>query len=317
MIKIRSKNFFKPQSSSVFGKYLKYFLGASSLIFLSALTGCDEAIDKGVLNPKGLIAFEERLLLFDAIALMLIVVIPVIIMSFAFAYRYRESHKTAEYKPNWSHNTFLEAVWWGVPCVIIFILGILTIKYTHQLDPYRKIDNYDVSLRVQVIALPWKWLFVYPDHNIATVNYLVIPNNKQVEFTLTSDNVPMSAFFIPQLGSQIYTMAGMTTKLHLLATEAGTYRGLNSQFNGDGFSDMYFPVKVVEEDEMQAWLSKVKASSKELNTENYAQLRKPTIANPEEYYSGVKKDLFGSIINTYMMMSDHSKHHMHEQKIDL
>ncbi len=263
------------------------------------LTGCSQKIT-GILNPKGIISYEERILLFDSVALMLIVVIPVIIMSFAFIYRYRETHQNGKYKPNWSHSVFLEAFWWGIPCLIILALGILTWHYTHKLDPYRKIDGYPVSLKVQVVALPWKWLFIYPEHNIATVNYLKLPVNKQVKFYLTSDNVPMSAFFIPQLGSQIYTMAGMQTKLHLLATEQGTYRGLNSQYNGDGFSEMFFPVEVVSSQEMQDWLSSVKKSDQPLDMSHYVKLRQNSIAHPKELYSAVEANLFHNIMHYYM-----------------
>jgi len=253
----------------------------------------------GVLNPQGIIAYEERQLLFDALALMLIVVIPVIIMSFAFVVRYRASHKTAEYKPNWCHNVFLESFWWGVPCVIILILGVYTWHATHKLDPYRKILVPGKVLRIEAVALPWKWLFIYPEQNIATINYVVLPRNQQVEFWLTSDNVPMSSFFIPQLGSQIYTMAGMRTRLHLVGEEDGVFEGLNSQYNGDGFSDMHFIVKVVEPNELQSWISKVSKSGNLLNEENYKSLLQPTIANKVEYFSWVQPNLFQSIIETY------------------
>ncbi|HVX00205.1 MAG TPA: hypothetical protein VHA52_07210, partial [Candidatus Babeliaceae bacterium] len=215
------------------------------LIALMALAGCEGHII-GILNPKGIITFEERRLFFDTLALMLIVVLPVIIMSFAFVYHYQVSHRIRDYKPNWSHSYLLETLWWGIPCVIILVLAILTWKKTYELNPYDRIPGYDQEpLLVQAIALPWKWLFIYPKYNIATVNYLVIPKGEQVEYWLTTDNVPMSAFFIPQIGSQIYTMAGMRTRLHLLATHVGIYDGMNTQFNGDGFSNMHFPVYVI------------------------------------------------------------------------
>jgi len=269
------------------------------LITVLFLSSCDQKLT-GILNPKGIITYEERILLFDSVALMLIVVIPVIIMSFAFIFRYRETHCEGDYKPNWSHSVFLEAFWWGIPCMIIIALGMLTWHYTHKLDPYRKIDGYPVSLQVQVVALPWKWLFIYPEYNIATVNVLKLPVNKQVEFFLTSDNVPMSAFFIPQLGSQIYTMAGMQTKLHLLPNQTGTYRGLDSQYNGDGFSDMHFPVDVVSQKEMEKWVSSVKQESQRLDIVNYTQLRQKSIAHPTTVYAGVDNHLFHNIMHYYM-----------------
>ncbi len=277
------------------------FKTASKLLLIASflfLCGCENNFT-GVLNPKGVVAFKERQLLFDCIALMLIVVIPVIIMSFAFAFRYRQSHPVKDYKPNWSHSVLLESIWWGVPCVIILILGILTWKMTHKLDPYRPIDGAGKPMKVQVVALPWKWLFIYPEQNIATVNTLVLPVNKQTEFFLTSDNVPMSAFFVPQIGSQIYTMAGMRTRLHLLPTSEGIYEGLNSQYNGDGFSEMHFKVKVVSQDEMKKWFAKAKRSSKSLSQATYRVVRQPTIADPAALYSGVAPGLFKQIIKSY------------------
>ena len=270
-------------------------LGALALL----LGGCEQKIT-GILNPKGIISYEERILLFDAVALMLIVVIPVIIMSFAFIYRYRSTHHKGKYKPNWSHSILLESIWWGIPCVIIVFLGVLCWKTTHKLDPYRPIDGHKIAMRVQVVALPWKWLFIYPEQKIATVNYLQLPKGQQVAFELTSDNVPMSAFFVPQLGSQIYTMAGMKTQLHLLATENGTYRGIDSQYNGDGFSDMHFSVKVVEPKEMQAWFDSVKKNNKALDKASYGELRKNSIAHPATLYAQVEPKLFQRILHSYM-----------------
>jgi len=284
-------------------KAIPLLLFAMTLFFILTLTGCGKA-NSGILNPKGVIAYQERQLLFDSIALMLIVVIPVIVMSFAFVFRYRSSHRTSEYRPNWCHNSFLEMIWWGVPCIIIIILGIMTWIMTHKLDPYQKINVPGKPLLVKVIALPWKWLFIYPQQNIATVNFLELPKGRQVEFWLTSDNVPMSAFFVPQLGSQIYTMAGMRTRLHLLATQEGTFEGLNSQYNGDGFSDMHFKVKVVQPSEMNRWYQSVKRSPKKLTQRQYLQLAKPTIAEPVRYYSWVTPGLFKQTIKAYQQ----SKH---------
>lgn len=264
------------------------------------LTGCgDHAI--GMLNPKGIIAHQERKLFFDTLALMMIVVLPVIIMSFTFIYHYQISHKIRDYKPNWSHSVFLESIWWGIPCVIIFLLAIVTWKKTHELDPFQKIAGQnEPPLLVQVIALPWKWLFIYPEENIATINYLKLPIGRQVEYWITADNVPMSAFFIPQLGSQIYAMAGMRTRLHLLANATGTYEGLNTQFNGDGFSDMRFTVSVVTPEEMKKWVADIKKMPNKLLDSEYHQLLNPSINDKPLFFSGVEKELFNSTITTYM-----------------
>lgn len=272
---------------------------AGSLILLS-LSGCKENFI-GMLNPKGIIAYEQRKLFFDTLALMMIVVLPVIIMSITFVYHYQVSHRTRDYKPNWGHSFYLEILWWGIPCVIILVLSIMTWKKTHELDPYRQIAGHDEKpMLVQVIALPWKWLFIYPEQNIATVNYLEIPLGQQVEYWITTDNVPMSAFFIPQLGSQIYAMAGMRTRLHLLANEPGFYDGLNTQYNGDGFSDMHFEVHVVEPQELQQWFADVKKSPNGLTDAAYKQLLYPTIADKPQLFSGVQTNLFDDVIMTYM-----------------
>lgn len=272
----------------------------TSCLILATLSGCTTHF-AGMLNPKGIIANEERKLFFDTLALMLIVVLPVIIMSFTFVYHYQISHRTKDYKPNWSHSYFLETLWWGIPCVIILILAIMTWKKTHDLDPYKRINGYNQPpLLIQVIALPWKWLFIYPEQHIATINYLEIPVGQPVEYWITTDNVPMSAFFIPQLGSQIYTMAGMRTRLHLLANDIGIYEGMNTQFNGDGFSDMTFAVHVVDAKEMQQWFSEVKNSVNVLTNDTYNELLKPSIANQPTFYSTVSANLFNDVIMIYM-----------------
>lgn len=282
---------------------LKRLLTLLAFAMLVPLSGCTNEL-AGILNPKGVITFEERQLMFDALALMLIVVLPVIIMSIAFVWRYHQSKDTSEYRPKWSHNTMLESIWWGVPIAIIMILGVMTWTTTHELDPYNSIPAKGETLQVQVVSLPWKWLFIYPDQNIATVNFLEIPKDRQVEFFLTSDNEPMSSFFIPQLGSQIYTMAGMRTQLHLVATESGTFVGLNTQYDGEGFSDMQFETKVVDEAELNQWFQEVKSHEHGLTADVYQQLRQPSIGHAVQTFSSVTPDLFSTIIQSYQ-----SSHH--------
>ena len=267
------------------------------LISLS-LTGCEITLN-GLLNPKGIIAYQERQLFIDTLALMLIVVIPVIIMSFAFVYHYRHAHR-ADYHPDWSHSHFLEAIWWGVPCVIILILAVMTWKKSHELDPYRPIQADAPTLVIQAIALPYKWLFIYPQQGIATINELVMPVNQQVQFSITADNVAMSAFFVPQLGSQIYAMTGMKTKLYLFANETGDFEGMNSQFNGDGFSGMHFTAKVVTEPEMTAFIASAKASKLVLDTKAYDGLLFPSEGNKPMVYSGASPTLFDDVVMLYM-----------------
>ncbi|WP_172952129.1 COX aromatic rich motif-containing protein [Candidatus Coxiella mudrowiae] len=282
-------------------KMVKFSSFGLSILSVLTLVGC-RTMMTGILSPAGVITYEEKQLFFDSLALMLIVVIPVLIMSFTFIVRYRASHKTSDYQPNWGHSVLLEAIWWGIPMAIIFVLGIITWTMSHKLDPYRPIiiKGAGKPMVIQVVALPWKWLFIYPEQNIATVNYLEIARSKQVEFMFTNDNVPMSAFFIPQLGSQIYTMAGMRTRLHLIASRDGTYEGLDSQYNGDGFSDMCFDVKVVEPNELQRWFAEVKRSGEKLTPPMYEKLIQPSIKEPVHYYSSVVSNLFSQIMIKYM-----------------
>ncbi|MDR3476765.1 MAG: COX aromatic rich motif-containing protein [Gammaproteobacteria bacterium] len=285
-------------------KMVKNWLKWTMLVgILLSLTACNLQLS-GLLDPKGVIAFEERKLFFDTLALMMIVVLPVIIMSFAFIYHYQVSHRTRDYKPNWSHSHFLESLWWGIPCIIIVVLAVITWKKTILLDPYRQIPGQTAApMVIQAIALPWKWVFIYPEENIATVNYVEVPVGREVEYQITADNVAMSAFFIPQLGSQIYAMAGMRTRLHLIASVPGDFLGLNTQFNGDGFSDMTFMVHAVEPDQMQAWVTQVKQSAQPLTPEAYGQLLNPSIADQPKFYNGVAPDLFQQVLTLYMNTS--------------
>jgi len=267
-------------------------------LIILTLTGCQSKFF-GMLSPQGIITHVERQLFFDTTALMLIVVLPVIIMSFTFVYHYQVAHRIKEYKPNWSHSTFLEILWWWIPCVIIIVLAILTWRKTHELDPYKPILSNQPPFFVQVIALPWKWLFIYPQQNIATINYLEIPVGQSVTFSITADNVPMSAFFIPQLSSQIYSMAGMRTQLNLLASQTGDFQGMSALYNGDGFSDMHFITHVASQQEMQQWISQVKKSAHPLTNLTYQNLLQPTIADNPQYFSMTPDNLFENVLLIY------------------
>ena len=278
----------------------KLFKKLSVLLMCLGIIGLSCGFKTGVLNPKGSIALEQEKLLIDAVVLMLIVVIPVIIMSFAFAFQYRAKNKKARYEPSWSHSVLLESIWWGIPCVIILILGVLTWTSTHKLDPYRPIDSSKKPVIIEAVALRWKWLFIYPKHNIATVNYVELPVNRPVRFLITSDNAPMNAFFIPQLGSQIYAMAGMQTKLNLLPTHEGVYKGFSSNYSGEGFSDMKFKVHVKSEHEYETWINQVKKSSHSLYLSEYAKLVQPSEADSVVYYSRVTPKLYDKILMQYM-----------------
>ncbi|WP_141064132.1 ubiquinol oxidase subunit II [Pseudomonas lactucae] len=281
-------------------RMLGYCLVSLTGMFL--LTGCNLV----VFNPKGQIATDERDLIILATGLMLLVVVPVIVLTFVFAYRYRATNKTARYSPRWASSHTIEAVVWGVPLLIIIALGWVTWVTTHALDPYRPLDSDTPPINVQVVATDWKWLFIYPDLGIASVNELALPVHTPVSFTITSD-AAMTSFFIPALGGQIYAMAGMQTKLHLIADETGVFRGIAANYNGPGFSDMHFATLSLRPADFQAWVNKVKGAARPLDQNSYAQLAKPSTRHPVTYYSAVQERLFLDIVDKYEGMNKADK----------
>lgn len=257
------------------------------------LSGCDGFT---VLDPHGQIGADERSIILLATGLMLVVVIPVIVMALAFAWRYRASNTTATYAPDWAHSGKIEAVVWLVPCVIVGILAMVTWTSSHELDPYKPIVSENKPITIEAVSLNWKWLFIYPDLQIATVGEIAIPRGVPVNFRLTSDSA-MNSFFIPQLGGQIYTMVGMETKLSLIADKTGVYDGISANFSGDGFSDMKFKTLSMKERDFGDWVDKVKASSKPLDAATYRQLAQPSENEPVTYFSSVQPDLFHDILH--------------------
>jgi len=264
--------------------------------FTVFLSGCSME----VLSPKGDIGMQERTLILTALGLMLIVVVPVIVMTLAFAWRYRSTNTKATYAPKWAHSTAIEVVVWTVPCIIVSILAVIAWRTSHTLDPYRPLDSNVKPITVEAVSLDWKWLFIYPDYGVASVNELAMPVNVPVNFKITSDTV-MNSFFIPQLGSQIYAMAGMETKLHLIANEAGNYEGLSANYSGEGFSDMHFQAIATTQQGFDDWIKKAKAGSGDLTMATYEMLAKPSMRLPVTYYSNVSPDLFGGIVHKYMV----------------
>jgi cytochrome o ubiquinol oxidase subunit II len=250
-------------------------------------------------DPKGPIGEAERFLIIAAFVLMLIVVIPVFVMVFWFSLKYRASNRNAAYTPKWSYSAKIDLVVWLVPIAIVTALGYLAWTDTFRLDPYRPIDRDVKPVNIQVVSLDWNWLFIYPDHNIAVVNELVFPAGVPLSFRLTSDTV-MTSFFIPQLGSQIYAMAGMQTRLHLLADEPGVYAGQNQEFSGRGYADMHFKAIATSREDFEAWVQKARQSSKKLDLARYEELEKPNVGHPVVYFSPVKSDLFDHIMRKYM-----------------
>jgi cytochrome o ubiquinol oxidase subunit 2 len=266
-----------------------------SLVVCAAmlLASCKPA---GVLDPKGPIAEAERLILVNATAIMLVVVVPVILATLAFAWWYRSSNPRAGRSPDLAYEGRIEFVIWSIPALIVILLGGVIWIGSHQLDPRAPIPASADPLRVEVVALDWKWLFIYPDQGIAAVNQLTIPAGTQVEFRLTSATV-MNSFFVPQIGSQIYTMGGMTTHLNLLADKPGEYPGFSANFSGDGFSEMRFIVKVVPAGDFEAWIAQVRGAGSALDDAGYAELAKPSKAVPAMTYRSVVPKLFERIVD--------------------
>ncbi|MDF0490101.1 ubiquinol oxidase subunit II [Sphingomonas sp. H39-1-10] len=281
---------------------------ARALVPLAALllAGCD---DYALLFPKGDVGVQERSLILIALGIMLAVVIPVIILTLVFAWRYRATNTKANYQPKWSHSNGIEFVIWTIPCLIVLFLAVMIWETTHKLDPYQPLDSKVPPVRVEVVALNWKWLFIYPDYGIATVNELPIPAGTPINFKLTADSI-MNSFFIPHLGSQVYAMGGMQTQLHLIADHPGTYPGRSSAYSGSGFSDMHFQAVATDRATFDAWVRKVQRSQRVLDKASYTELAKPSIKNAPTTYARVDPELFDDIVNQYMPAMTHPAHGM-------
>jgi cytochrome o ubiquinol oxidase subunit II len=264
-----------------------------ALVAAAPLAACQEA---GVLDPHGPIAAAERLLMINATAIMLVVVVPVILATVGFAWWYRASNPRAVRSLDESYEGRVEFVTWSIPALVVILLGGVTWISAHQLDPRAPIASDVKPLRVDVVALDWKWLFIYPDQGIATVNQLVVPVKTPIEFRVTSATV-MNSFFVPQLGSQIYAMGGMTTHLTLLADSPGEYPGISANFSGDGFADMRFIVKAVPADDFAGWVTQAHGSGTTLDDSGYAALAKPSKAVPPATYRSVTPSLFEHIVD--------------------
>jgi len=280
-------------------------LGVLSFIIIVATAIVLVTGDSAVLNPKGEIAQKQYNLLIFATLLSMLVILPVFALTIYISLNYRASKKPKNYQPNWDHSKKAETVWWGLPIVIILILSIVTWQSTHDLDPFKPIVSDQKPLQIQVVSLQWKWLFIYPEYGLASINYAQIPVDRPVEFELTSD-APMNSFWVPQLGGQIYTMTGMSTKLHLIAHEAGEYRGVSSNISGQGFADMKFRIAAAPDSEFYDWTHATKGSTDSLDRVTYEELRKPSKVNEPKFLTLAEPNLYGSILAKY---NDHS-HHM-------
>jgi cytochrome o ubiquinol oxidase subunit 2 len=278
---------------------MRYGLLAVVLIGAATLGGCTD----GVLDPKGPIALAERQILLNALGIMLAIVIPVILATLGFAFWFRASNERARYLPNFTYSGRLEMLVWSIPAMTVLLVGGVAWVGAHDLDPGKPISSTVKPVNVQVVALDWKWLFIYPEQGIASVNKLVVPVGTPISFELTSSSV-MNSFFVPQLGSQIYTMSGMATRLHLQADHLGTYAGLSAMFSGDGFPDMRFTVDAVTDDGFAQWVRQTRETGSGLDKQAYADLAKPSQAVAPFTYRTVTPDLFSGIVNTASAADD-------------
>jgi cytochrome o ubiquinol oxidase subunit 2 len=263
------------------------------LIGGATLAGCTE----GVLDPKGPIAAGERLILFNSVSIMLAIVIPTIVATLVVANWYRASNKRARYRPDFEYSERLELLVWAIPAMTVLLVGGVAWVGSHDLDPRKPIASPARPISVQVVSLDWKWLFIYPDQGIASINQLVIPIGTPVRFELTSAGV-MNSFFVPQLGSQIYTMAGMVTHLNLQADHPGSYRGLSAQYSGRGFADMRFAVDAVSAEAFAQWVQQARGTGAVLDVPAYADLVKPSRAVAPSTYGDVVPALFDDIVRS-------------------
>lgn len=252
-----------------------------------------------VLNPQGVVAEKQRDLIVFTVLLSAVVVIPVYILLFVISWKYREGNrKPKKYTPGWDSNKWLETVWWGIPIAIILVLAVVAWRSSHELDPGRPLDSAVKPLTIQVVALQWKWLFIYPEQRIATVNYVQFPEKTPVNFKLTSD-APMNTFWIPSLGGMVYAMSGTSAKLSLMADGVGSYDGRSANISGEGYAKMTFTVRSSAPADFQTWAQRVRQSSGSLTMESYGKLAKPAVVKQPAYYLLKEPNLYDKIIKKY------------------
>jgi cytochrome o ubiquinol oxidase subunit II len=278
---------------------MRYLARAGLLLGTMTLGGCSE----GVLDPKGPVAAAERLIMLNSTGIMLAIVIPTMIATLGTAFWFRASNKRARYLPDFEYSGRLELLVWSIPIMTVILVGGVAWVSTYDLDPPKAIGSTQKPVRVQVVSLDWKWLFIYPDEGIAAVNQLTVPVGTPISFELTSAGV-MNSFFVPQLGGQIYTMAGMATRLNLRADHPGTYRGMSANYSGAGFSDMHFNVDAVPAERYAAWITAARGSGPVLDEQTYGTLAKPSQAVAAFTYGTVAPGLFGGIVRTAMQSGE-------------
>lgn len=251
-----------------------------------------------VLYPSGWVGIKERNLMLFVSFIMLLVVLPVLVMTVYFGWKYREE-RNAKYHPDWDYNRLIESIWWGVPCLIIIVFAFWTWRGSHELDPYQPLKSDIKPIRIQVVALQWKWLFIYPEEKIAAVNFFQFPEKTPLYFEISAD-APMNSFWLPALGGQIYAMAGMRSKLNLIADHTGVFKGRSANISGKGFAGMVFTAKSSTNEEFNAWVEEVRASGLSLDLAGYKQLALPSSYVPISTYVLGDDHLFDQIVMKYM-----------------
>ncbi|MFF2484226.1 ubiquinol oxidase subunit II [Paenibacillus sp. NPDC058071] len=270
------------------------------------LTGCGEQYL--VLDPKGPIGQSQKDLIIISTVLCAIVLVPVLILTAVIVWRYRDKKgNKAAYHPNWEHSTKLETIWWSIPIVVIAALAVITVQYTHKLEPSKPLVSDKEPLVIEATSLDWKWLFTYPEEGISTVNYIQIPQDRPIQFKVTADTA-MNSFWIPQLGGQIYAMSGMAMTLHLQADEPGLYYGSGANFTGELFAKMTFDVKATSDEEFDAWVDEVKNTYPALTQEGFEELRQPG-ASDQQFFSAFPEGLFYSVAMQHVKDGSSGHHH--------
>lgn len=280
---------------------LKFLLGVLAVVIavigIVIVLSSENAL---VVHPKGIIAQGELELIIVNILLMLSIIVPTYILLFTVVRKYCIKNENAKYDPDHTYGPVGELFMWGLPSIVVAVMAIITWHATHKLNPYRPIESTVKPLMIQVVALDWKWLFIYPEQGIATLNYLHIPDNTPVHFRLTADRAPMNSFWIPQLSGQIYSMAGMSTQLYVMADGPGEYVGRAVEINGEGYADMTFAVKSTSPKEFEDWIAEVKKSPLQLTEDYYLDLVNPAVNRSVILFSDVTKDLYQKVVHKYM-----------------
>jgi cytochrome o ubiquinol oxidase subunit 2 len=248
-----------------------------------------------VINPSGFIALQERNLIVTAVSLMLLLAIPVLAVMFFIVWKYSGTSEKNKYAPDWTGNIWIKSLWWAILSSYVVLFAFIVWNAAHRLDPYKQLTSSEKPITIQVVALQWKWLFIYPEQHIATVNFVQFPAHTPINFELTAD-APMNSFWIPSLGGQIYAMATMETKLHLLSNKTGDFPGGAAEINGEGYAGMRFIARVSTISDFDAWVTKIKKSNNPLNQKTYTELAKPSEDTLATSYSSVDSNLYTTII---------------------